>query len=61
MFSFHSPFLGSRGTDGGSDRFFAISATDYSSGYLLAANTMPDRTKTRLLTHLVARQRTLEQ
>ena len=36
VFSFNAPFLGSRGNAGGSDRFFAISATDQGSGYLLA-------------------------
>ena len=36
VFSFNAPFLGSRGHAGGSDRFFAISATDQGSGYLLA-------------------------
>ncbi len=37
VFSFDAPFLGSRGSAGGPDRFFAISATDHGRGYLLAA------------------------
>ncbi len=37
VFSFGAPFLGSRGSAGGPDRFFAISSTDGGRGYLLAA------------------------
>jgi len=37
VFSFGAPFLGSRGAQTGSDRFFAISATDQGRGYLLGA------------------------
>jgi len=37
VFSFDAPFLGSRGSDPGPDRFFAISATDHGRGYLLGA------------------------
>jgi peptidoglycan/xylan/chitin deacetylase (PgdA/CDA1 family) len=37
VFAFDAPFLGSRGSSGGDDRFFAISTTDKGQGYLLAA------------------------
>ena len=37
VFSFDAPFLGSRGSAGGPDRFFAVSATADGQGYLLAA------------------------
>jgi peptidoglycan/xylan/chitin deacetylase (PgdA/CDA1 family) len=36
VFAFDAPFLGSRGSSGGPDRFFAISATSNGQGYLLA-------------------------
>ena len=36
VFSFGAPFYGSRGGTGGTDRFFAVSATDGGRGYLLA-------------------------
>ena len=36
IFAFDAPFLGSRASSGGPDRFFAISATGGGQGYLLA-------------------------
>jgi hypothetical protein len=37
VFAFDAPFLGSRGGQGGDDRFFAIAVSDGGAGYVLAA------------------------